>query len=670
MKMPKLLQELLRDSEAVKKKKNIVHQMMNERAQFEPTWKQLSDYINPTRGRFNEEDKTTDGKRRDYFLLDPYPMEACGKCAAGIHSGLTSPSRPWFALSLQDEELANYHTVKLWLEDCQDILMGIYAKSNMVNAAGSFWTEKNEMEKRVKGFGLKKVEATPQVLTIGGKEVVFQGGYFPLIRNGELGSHPVTQEVGADDPLQGRNIRTLHTNSGSTKHRTLGAKYPVNLFPGAETQVMYDSIHDLCWRECVNDFRRVLNDGDIYTALKTKLGPARMSVFREMLEKAAQPNSTQSADFAERTVGAAASWLRNKSANAIIMMNLKINLQNFGNVFLFGQSVEGFSHADTLHALGNFKMNFADAKGYSDLTEFIFSKSAFMRERMTIPDISVRDIMEDPTNKQSEFEKSVLRLGTKLMVYTDGVTAKPVWLEAYRKSLANGKTEQEAVDFADTVIRRTLGSTRMTDVSSLQRGGAIYKLMTMFQSFFNTQYNQWVREKNLVQKMYTEGQKREAFENAFAFVTSKFVFTCMASLALSLENPLGTDDDDGWPELLKEMKNYSFSMFGPVGQVGSNLVGNMLGMKEFGYRMSVVQSTLEKLTRTGKTVNKVVTGESKTPVADMAETTTDVAGFVLGVPQQVNKVLWNTYDILINDMDPRLEDLTRRRPKKERKPDK
>lgn len=130
--MLKIVQDVLRDSAAVRKKKNIVHQMMQERTQFEGTWKQLSDYINPTRGRF-EEDKTTDGRRRDYCLLDPYPMEAAGKCAAGIHSGLTSPSRPWFALSLQDEELANYHTVKMWLEDCQDVLMGIYAKSNIYN---------------------------------------------------------------------------------------------------------------------------------------------------------------------------------------------------------------------------------------------------------------------------------------------------------------------------------------------------------------------------------------------------------------------------------------------------------------------------------------------------------------------------------------------------------
>lgn len=130
--MPKAIQEMLRDADAVRRKKNIVQQMMTERTQFEGTWKQLSKYINPTRGRFDE-DKTQDGRRRDYCLLDPYPMEASGKCAAGLHSGLTSPSRPWFALGLQDKELAEYHTVKLWLEECQDVLMGIYAKSNIYN---------------------------------------------------------------------------------------------------------------------------------------------------------------------------------------------------------------------------------------------------------------------------------------------------------------------------------------------------------------------------------------------------------------------------------------------------------------------------------------------------------------------------------------------------------
>ena len=127
-----IVEEVLRDSAALKRKKSIVGQMIAERTQFEGVWKKLSQYINPARGRFDE-DKTADGKRRDDVLLDPYPIEASTKCAAGLHAGLTSPSRPWFSLGLQDDELADFHTVKIWLDECQEIMMSIYAKSNIYN---------------------------------------------------------------------------------------------------------------------------------------------------------------------------------------------------------------------------------------------------------------------------------------------------------------------------------------------------------------------------------------------------------------------------------------------------------------------------------------------------------------------------------------------------------
>ena len=130
--MPKIIQDMLSNTEAVRKKRQILSQMYTERTQYESTWKQLSNFINPFRGRIND-DKGNEGKRRDIYLLDPYPMEASAKCASGLHSGLTSPSRPWFELGLQDEEMARFHTVKLWLDDCKDILMDIYAKSNIYN---------------------------------------------------------------------------------------------------------------------------------------------------------------------------------------------------------------------------------------------------------------------------------------------------------------------------------------------------------------------------------------------------------------------------------------------------------------------------------------------------------------------------------------------------------
>ena len=131
--LKKILQEVLHDDRALRRKRSVVEQMYTERSGYEHVWEQLSRYINPYRGRFNVDTKTNEGKRKDYGLLDPYPMQAHAKCAAGLHSGLTSPSRPWFELSLQDAEKAEYHPVKLWLDDVKDVMMGIYAKSNIYN---------------------------------------------------------------------------------------------------------------------------------------------------------------------------------------------------------------------------------------------------------------------------------------------------------------------------------------------------------------------------------------------------------------------------------------------------------------------------------------------------------------------------------------------------------
>ena len=119
--------------ETIKNAQYTLDQMYNIRAQYEPMWRKLSDYIYPQRGRFYEEDGSRNGQRRDMCLIDPFPTDAIKKCSAGLHSGLTSPSRPWFELSLQDNEKAEFHTVRQWLNNVHDIMMDIYARSNTYN---------------------------------------------------------------------------------------------------------------------------------------------------------------------------------------------------------------------------------------------------------------------------------------------------------------------------------------------------------------------------------------------------------------------------------------------------------------------------------------------------------------------------------------------------------
>lgn len=45
------------------------------------------------------------------------------------------------------------------------------------------------------------------------------------------------------------------------------------------------------------------------------------------------------------------------------------------------------------------------------------------------------------------------------------------------------KTQQEAIDYADSIIRKTMGSTRATDVSSMVRTKGATKIFFMFQTF-------------------------------------------------------------------------------------------------------------------------------------------------------------------------------------------
>ena len=131
----------LQDREAMKRCNFLVNQLYSERTKYEPVWKQLSDYIYPMRGRFGEEDGGREGSRRDRCLIDPYPMDAVNKCSAGLHGGLTSPSKPWFELALADKEKSDFHTVRMWLNEVHDIMMGIYAKSNTYNMLYQLYAE-------------------------------------------------------------------------------------------------------------------------------------------------------------------------------------------------------------------------------------------------------------------------------------------------------------------------------------------------------------------------------------------------------------------------------------------------------------------------------------------------------------------------------------------------
>lgn len=466
----------------------------------------------------------------------------------------------------------------------------------VVDACNAHWDETSDMVKRMTGFSPERVDALPAELTLrNGAKVVFRGGYVPLVRYSDSGSHPAALDAvpATNDKRSVNSIRTLHTNTGGTKTRDKSV-YPLDLRKGAEYSAVMDNIHDLCYRELTTSFRKIMNDPEMYSLLKEKLGIANFEAFEEFLKKTAQPyGSGGYSSISERDAGDCLSWIRQKTVNVAIMLNFKTAVQNLGNPLLYGNVVEGFGYKDVMAAYGNLFLNMQNGQGWRTTRDLVYSKSPFMKERSIVPDISMRDI-KDEGRKLNPVERIAVEFGTNVLVATDNISAIPIWAQAYQKKINAGASEQEAVLFAETVIRRTLGSSRITDVAPIQRGSALMKLFTTFQGFFNTQFNQWQREFGIFGREWSAGRKAEASKRIVAFAAAKYFMFCLLNLALALEPPF-EEDDDGWVKYGKELLQYPMSLLGPVGQVANTLVSNMVGMRTYGYRMTAVQGAFEQL---------------------------------------------------------------------------
>lgn len=96
-----------------------------------PSWSEIRDNIAPRRGAFSGSTPNDGSLINHKKIIDDTPQKDLGILASGMSSGLTSPSRPWFKLSLDDRELMDLEHVRLWLATVEEMIYGVFAKSNI-----------------------------------------------------------------------------------------------------------------------------------------------------------------------------------------------------------------------------------------------------------------------------------------------------------------------------------------------------------------------------------------------------------------------------------------------------------------------------------------------------------------------------------------------------------
>lgn len=97
-------------------------------------FRDISRYINPKRGFFEGFVPNYNAQIDYKLVMDADIAHYASVMAAGMSSGLTSRTRPWFRLGLEDQKFEDDEEVKDWLQTSERVLYRMFAGSNIYDA--------------------------------------------------------------------------------------------------------------------------------------------------------------------------------------------------------------------------------------------------------------------------------------------------------------------------------------------------------------------------------------------------------------------------------------------------------------------------------------------------------------------------------------------------------
>ena len=515
----------------------------------------------------------------------------------------------------------------------------------------SLFADADAMHKEMSGFSMDKVESTPFNVTLtDGSTLALRGGYYPLEQDPRIRNDT---SIDTGEPLYTeKSANFVGTNKGYTYSRT-GAKYPIKLTGDTTFRHLTQVAHDIEFRPVITDLRRLILNRRFADLVESKMGLEGYALLRDFVGAAANTR-TGVTKSALDTLDKIANFARKRAVVSQMLGRIGVIVQNIANPFLFGKTVEGFSHVDAARAFfarGVFSYWPQLSSGKArQIRDFVFSKSQFMRDKTATPDYILHELEGQ--------EGPVVKFFTMLLAEADNLTNIPMWVEAYQKQIDAGATEHDAVMYADTIVDRSTGSGRKIDTPRILRGTPTERLFAMYKSFMLTQYNAWAMEAQIF-------LKDKDVMRLVTQVAAKYILFVVASMALT--GKFG--DDDKEKDLAKkiegELISYPLGFFPVFGDMVAYMYKRVRGLESFNYRLTPVEGMITDIINAPVDVVKAATTDKKT-AAEATESVSKVVSYAVPYPDQFNDWFWNAYDMLVNDMDPEAKDVMKRRTKRER----
>lgn len=126
--------------ETIEKFEQRFKQLKDARASYETVWQDILDNCAPDlSGYIYDTTRDNAGNRRDTEIYDGTPVDCALKCAAGLYASISSPSRPWYNLQMDDLTMDEDSESRQWLDDVQELLYKIMHASNFYQSIYSVY---------------------------------------------------------------------------------------------------------------------------------------------------------------------------------------------------------------------------------------------------------------------------------------------------------------------------------------------------------------------------------------------------------------------------------------------------------------------------------------------------------------------------------------------------
>ncbi len=309
---------------------------------------------------------------------------------------------------------------------------------------------------------------------------VYRGGYVPAQADPRIVKDATMRQL-AEQENQNMAYSFPTTSKGFTKAR-VEYNRPLMLDLRSLSQHIDKVLLFTHMEPAVRDVNRLITDKEFGTNL-SRIDPAAIDGMLAPWLKRAATQQVETPVPGDGGMSRLLSVIRSRAGMSLMFLNVSNTLQQ----------ITGLPGA--MNKVGGRRLAAAMATYLANpraMQRSVAEASIFMKDRMENEVAAIQGQMEDILLDPSAYEKAQqwsMKHAYFLQAAFDNHIGPIVWTASYNQAVEQGMTDEDAVRFADGVIRQTQNTTLAEDVSRIETGPAYARLFTQFLGYFNMMAN-------------------------------------------------------------------------------------------------------------------------------------------------------------------------------------